>query len=230
VSLGLNVDAGEYPDEPEALFVLAHLVNIACGGHAGDGASMRRVLGFCKRYGTRAGAHPSYADREGFGRRPQAGPPEALAQLVADQCARLRGHAEALGVPLGHVKPHGALYHAANADPALARAVIEGSVRALGASVMVVGPPRGALATTAAEMHVEFAREGFADRAMRPDGTLVPRTEPGALVTDPEKAAAQAKRLLESGEVDTVCVHADTPSALRVAHAVRDAIDGEVRA
>jgi UPF0271 protein len=221
----LNIDAGEYPDEPEALYGIAHIVSIACGGHAGDDASMDRVLSACARFGTRVGAHPSYADRAGFGRQKLDVPVPALKAGTAEQVARLAARARALGLALRYVKPHGALYHAADRDAEIAEAVAVGSASALGRSFTLVGPPDGELRKAAARVGVLFAREGFADRATRPDGSLVPRDMPGALVEDPARARDLARRLALSGRVDTICVHGDTPGAMLVAHAVREALD-----
>jgi 5-oxoprolinase (ATP-hydrolysing) subunit A len=220
----LNIDAGEDDAEPDELYVLAHAVSIACGGHAGDDRSMARVLSACARAGTRAGAHPSYEDREGFGRREIAIEPAALARSVRAQCERLATIARACGVTLSHVKAHGALYHAANRDLRLARAVVEGARGALG-SPLVLGPPDGELRRAAEEAALSFAREGFADRAMRADGSLVPRGEPGAVIADPGAARAQARRLAASGAFDTLCVHGDTTGAIAIARAVRAELD-----
>lgn len=225
-ALLLNIDAGEYPDEPDELFEVAGLVSIACGGHAGDAASMGRAIGLCHRYGTKAGAHPSFADREGFGRRALDVTPEALEDSVAEQVGAIAWCADALGVRLGYVKAHGALYHAADREPALALALVRGAERGLRAGAFtLVGPAGGALARAAEARGHAFAREGFADRGARADGSLVPRGEPGALVTDPLVAAARALALARSGAVDTVCVHADTPGALGIARAVRRELD-----
>lgn len=218
----LNIDAGELPDEPDELIALAHAVNVACGGHAGDRASMERVLALCKRFGTLAGAHPSFPDREGFGRRPIAMDPGALRASVTEQCHALAIVAQDLDLPLTFVKPHGALYHAANRDRAIAEATLSGAVDALGAALTVLGPPAGQLRDVAADLGLGFAREGFADRALLADGSLVPRGEPGAMIEDPARAAAQARRLAPT--VDTLCVHGDTPGALAIARAVRDAL------
>jgi UPF0271 protein len=221
----LNIDLGELPDEPESLYAHAHLANIACGGHAGDEASMRRALQLCRKCGTRAGAHPSYPDQEGFGRRPTAMAPEALRASVATQCGLLLAIARALGEPIRFVKPHGALYHAARAHAAVAEAVVGGAVEALGSGLTIVGPERGELSIAAARAGLGYAREGFADRATRPDGSLVPRDEPGALLLDPAACAERARALASRGEVDTVCVHGDTQGATVIAHAVRAALD-----
>jgi 5-oxoprolinase (ATP-hydrolysing) subunit A len=229
---------------------LFDVLSIACGGHAGDEASMARVVACCAASARtaasaspqasfpRVGAHPSYPDREHFGRRTLAIEPAALAVAVAEQCAALADVARRWNLPVAFVKPHGALYHDANRDPALAGAVVEGATRALGRFAMI-GPPTGALrdatgrfamiepstgALRDATGTLAYLREGFADRAMRADGTLVPRSEPDALITDPAAAAAQARVLAASGTFDVLCVHGDTPGALAIAHAVRAAL------
>jgi UPF0271 protein len=226
VRVFINIDAGESDDEAEELYALAHVVNVACGGHAGDDASMRRVVLACARYGTRVGAHPSYADRAGFGRRALDVSPREMRACVAEQCKRLEAHAAAASAPVLFMKPHGALYHAAAKDRALADAVIQGAADALGHSVTVIGPPDCALAIAAAHAGLSYAREGFADRGVRADGSLVPRGEALALIEDPARAAGRARELAARGDVDTVCVHGDTPRAVAIARAVRAAIDG----
>jgi UPF0271 protein len=200
------------------------ILNIACGGHAGDAASMDRVVRWCVASGCTIGAHPSYPDRPGFGRRTLAIAPAELAAAVRDQCAALAATARQHGRTVVYVKPHGALYHDAAADPALARAVVDAAADALGDAITVIGPPHGVLRQAAEARGVGFAIEGFADRRMRPDGHLVPRSEPGALLTDPADAAAQARSL--AGRVDTICCHADTPGALAIAAAVHRALHG----
>jgi UPF0271 protein len=211
----LNLDGGEHDDEPEELWRLADIVCVACGGHAGDDASMARVAAVARA----VGAHPSYPDREGFGRRSIPIAPAALEATIRDQCARLAALARVL-----YVKPHGALYHDARSDPALAAAVIAGARAALGDAFAVIGPPTGALREAAIAAGLRYLREGFADRATRPDGTLVPRSEPNALITDPALAAARARELAR--DHDTICIHADTPDSLAIARAVRGALDG----
>ncbi len=237
----LNLDAGELPDETEELWALFDLLNIACGGHAGDASSMARVIAFCAAASagparsppllppsahprTRPGAHPSYPDRAGFGRRALHTPAPALAASIAEQCAALDAIARAHGLAIEHIKPHGALYHDAAASAPLAHALLDGASQALGRPFTVIGPPRGALLEAATARGLAYLREGFADRARRPDGSLVPRSQPGALVTDPAAAAAQALALAASGDIDTLCVHADTPGSLAIARAVRAAL------
>jgi 5-oxoprolinase (ATP-hydrolysing) subunit A len=227
MSIDLNVDLGELPGEPPELYALSTMANVACGGHAGDTASMARALSFAMTRGTKVAAHPSYPDREGFGRRSVSMAPPELAASVAKQCAALQALARKLGYAVAVVKPHGALYHDAARDPALAAALLDGAERGLGlppSALTVVGPPRGALLDEALRRGARYAREGFADRAYRADGALVPRSEPGALVTDPDACARQALALASSGTIETLCVHGDSPGAVAIVTRVRDAL------
>lgn len=211
----LNLDAGEHADEPPELWALADILCVACGGHAGDEASMTRVVTFCAAHPAIAlGAHPSYPDRANFG-RVSAG--DVSLDALVTQLAALTRIAAAHGVRVRYVKPHGALYHDAARDPVLAAKVID-AARTVIPDAVIIGPAHGELAARANS----YLREGFADRAVRPDGVLVPRGEPGALITDPAAAAARAREL--AGEVDTVCCHADTPGALAIVRAVREAL------
>lgn len=214
----LNLDAGEREDESEELWLLADILSIACGGHAGNAQSMRRVAEFCAANNKGVGAHPSYFDRDHFGRVSVTMPPESIALEVRRQCSDL---AAASPVRVGWVKPHGALYHDANAHREIAEAVVDGAKSAL-ESFVLIGPEIGHLADLARERDVTFLREGFADRAVDADGNLVPRSEPNALILDPDAAAARARELV--GKVDTICVHADTDGAVAIARAVREAI------
>jgi UPF0271 protein len=223
----LNIDLGERAGEPAELFALATVVNVACGGHAGDAGSMARAVSFAMTRGVKLAAHPSYPDREGFGRTTMTLPAEELAASVEAQCAALQGIATKLGYRASMVKPHGALYHDAGRDPAVATAVLDGAVRGLGLAakeLLVIGPPRGALLDQALRRGARYAREGFADRGYRADGTLIPRGETGALVTDPEACARQALALARAGGLETLCVHGDTEGATAIAARVRDAL------
>jgi 5-oxoprolinase (ATP-hydrolysing) subunit A len=221
----LNIDLGELPGEAEALYESAQIANVACGGHAGDESSMRKAIERCRRHGTHLGAHPSYPDRENFGRRRVTIPLADLRTSIAEQCARLASLAKEGGEAPRFVKAHGALYHAARDDAEIAAMLVAGSRAALGDDVAFIGPAEGALRMAVARAGIAYLREGFADRGMRPDGTLVPRDEPGALIVDPALAAAQATALVASGGVDTVCVHGDTPGAEAIARAVRAVLD-----
>lgn len=216
----LDIDLGEIEEEPEALYACAHLANVACGGHAGDRESIARAVQLAARHGARLGAHPSYPDREGFGRKAMAIAAADLAASVGAQCALF----STIGAHVSHVKMHGALYHAIDRDEPLARAVLTACRDALGA-VDVLGPPDGATATVARALGMPFLREGFADRGLRSDGSLVPRGEPGALVEDPVAAAEQARTLARSGRYDVLCVHGDGAHAVAIAQAVRAVLD-----
>jgi UPF0271 protein len=176
-------------------------------------------------HGTWLGVHPSYVDRGHFGRRALDVAPEVLRDQITAQCLGLANVAGAHGIGVHFAKPHGALYHAANASAAIAHACIEG-IRAAVGDVAIAGPPRGALADEAKAL----LREGFADRGVRSDGSLVPRGEAGAVVADPAIAASRARELVARGEVDTICVHGDTPNAVMIARAVRAALGPKARA
>lgn len=221
----LNVDLGELPSEPDALYRLATVANVACAGHAGDETSMRRAVCAARDAGIRLAAHPSYADRAGFGRTRHASPPAVVREVVEAQCAALAAIARAEGMACAMMKPHGALYHDAAADPAMAAAVIDAARAALGDALVIVGPPVGALAAAAAAAGLAYAREGFADRGYDPSGGLLPRGTPGALLEDPAAAAAQALALAARGDRETICVHGDTPGAVAIAGAVRRALE-----
>ncbi|MEO6419258.1 MAG: 5-oxoprolinase subunit PxpA [Polyangiaceae bacterium] len=222
----LNIDAGESDAEPEELYRCADRVNVACGGHAGDERSMQRVLTLCKAFGTAVGAHPSYPDRPGFGRVSMTMDPAELASSVAEQAAALARVAEQIGLRVTSMKPHGALYHDANGERAIAESVLGGAIDALGTGLLVIGPPLGFLRDVARERGLDFAREVFADRGVR-DGALIERGQPGALIDDPDEAEANARRLLKQGDFETICVHGDTPHAVAIARAVRAAMRPE---
>jgi UPF0271 protein len=151
--------------------------------------------------------------------------PVALARALSSQLRKLSQIAAAAGTVVTWVKPHGALYHDAAAEPALAMIVVDTAITVLGTAIEIIGPPTGALREATAQRNLFYMCEGFADRATRPDGSLVPRSEPGALITDPAVCAARARELYATGDIDTICVHGDTPSSLAIATAVRDALD-----
>ncbi|VXB26276.1 5-oxoprolinase subunit A [Microbacterium sp. 8M] len=238
--IDLNADLGETVDgrptaDDDAMFAVVSSASIACGGHAGDAASMAAAADRAARTGVAIGAHPSYLDRANFGRVVVAIDPATLRVQVADQLAALR----AAGADIRYVKPHGALYHAAGSDPGTARAVasaVADLAGELGRAVPILG--LGAAIEAEAIAHgLPFRREAFLDRGYRPDGTLVPRGEPGAVLDDPQAAAERAVRLARAGEVIDVdgtivhvdahsfCVHGDSPAAVAMARAVRAALD-----
>lgn len=225
VRVTLNVDLGETPDEAEELYRIASVVNVACGGHAGDAESMERAVALAREAGAVIVAHPSYPDRAGFGRTTMGIAEEALCASIAEQCAALQAIA---GGGVRRVKLHGALYHDAARRPEIAEAVMRGAAAGLGVErVAWIGPARGQIWTRAKERGLEYVREAFADRGVLPDGSLVPRGRPGALIVDPDRAAEQAVRLAKAGGADTLCVHSDTPGAVVIARAVREALERE---
>jgi 5-oxoprolinase (ATP-hydrolysing) subunit A len=221
----LNVDLGELPDEPEELYALATVVNLACGGHAGDAASMKRGISLALRHGARIAAHPSYPDREQFGRARIAIPPELLYQSIVDQVAALHQLATEMGATVWGAKAHGALYHAAAEDAQVAAALLDAVVAAIPNGVVIVGPPWGHLETASRARELGYAREGFADRSYDALGRLLPRGTEGDIMLDPAACAKQAVRLAQSGTVDTICVHGDTPDAVAIARDVRAALE-----
>ncbi len=211
--------------EPDELFALADVVNVACGGHAGDDESMARAVALAKARGASVAAHPSYPDRPGFGRASMRLAPSEVAEHVRAQCSALARVAFDAGLEVTRVKAHGALYHDATRDEEIARAVVRGARRGLAVvDLVIVGAAGGALAAHSDSLGLPFEREGFADRAYLPDGALAPRAAPGALLTEPAAAAAQARALADRGDVETVCVHADTRGAVSIARAVRAAL------
>lgn len=232
--LDLNADLGEGGACDAGLLALASSANIACGGHAGDDESMRITVALALHHGVALGAHPSHPDREHFGRRALDRP---LAQVQADVTAQvqaLQAVAQAQGAHLRHVKPHGALYNQAAADPALADAVAAG-VRAVSPHLALMGLAGSAMAGAAQRQCLRFIAEAFADRAYLAHGQLVPRGQPGAVLNLAE-ALAQVQALVQQGQVPTVdggvwplhaqslCVHGDGPEALALMQTLREAL------
>ncbi|HUC36108.1 MAG TPA: 5-oxoprolinase subunit PxpA [Acidimicrobiales bacterium] len=238
MSIDLNADVGEEASGPRGDAPILGVVtsaSIACGFHAGDAQVMHRTLVEAASAGVTVGAHPSYADRAGFGRAEQDVEPDRIADDVLYQVGALDGLARACGAHVRYVKPHGALYNRMAVDVRCAKAVGE-AVRAYGSLVLLA--PAGTLAVSVAKrLGVDVATEVFADRAYLPDGRLVPRGSPGAVVTDPSEAAARAVSLardhrvasVEGGfvalEGSSICVHSDTPGSLEIARSVRRALE-----
>lgn len=239
MAIDLNSDLGEvWRGQPtaddEAMFALVSSANVACGFHAGDAASMRASVERATRLGVAIGAHPSYDDREHFGRRDLDPSPDDLRQGLARQFAALRD----AGAEIRYVKPHGALYNRIVHDQAQAEAVVAAVVQLadeLGRSIPLLALG-GTVAAVAHAAGVPFVREAFLDRGYTPEGTLVPRDQPGAVLDSAEHVAARAVRLVNDGVVEAVdgtlvrvdaaslCVHGDTPAAVAMATAVRAAL------
>ena len=236
--IDINSDLGE---SPEALasgadFELMRYItsaNVACGGHAGDENTMRQTVGAAKELHVAVGAHPSYPDRENFGRLESPMPPAALESSVRQQIASLVRIAGRFGVRLVHVKPHGALYHATNKDREIALAVGR-AVKEVDPQLIMVGQAGAPALQVWRDMGLGCAAEAFADRAYEQDGTLRKRALPGALLDTPERAAQQALGIALNHKVvtsdgsglaliaQTICVHSDTPGAPAIARAVSE--------
>jgi UPF0271 protein len=224
--IDLNCDMGESPDavsdgRQEQLMRHVTSVSIACGGHAGDEWTIRETVAQARRHGCAIGAHPSYPDRANFGRLRLDMPLEDLEHSLFRQVRAVGEIAE-----IAHVKPHGALYNEAARDAGLAQTIARAVAR-WSRDVVLVGLAGSTMLDVFAAAGFRVAAEGFADRSYESDGSLVARSRPGALITDPEEAARQALGLARGGKVETICIHSDTPGAAaiakRVAHELRKA-------
>lgn len=227
--IDLSADLGEGSLGEEEIWPLITSANVACGGHVGDDDSMREAARLAREHNVRLGAHPSYPDREHFGRRSLDMTPAALRDALVWQLEALRGFAA-----VEHVKPHGALYNDAHRDRARAEVVI-GAMRAVDPHMALVAPDHSQMAAAARAAGTRVIREAFADRRYEPDGSLTPRSIAGSTLTV-EEAAAQARLLATDGVViarngtpvriafDTLCIHADMPAAVERLRAVRAAV------
>jgi UPF0271 protein len=215
--LNLNSDLGEGAGDDEAIFTHVDSANVGCGVHAGSLSITIATAMRCRELGLEVGAHPGYDDHANFGRVELGLTVEEIEALVAFQVAGL-----AAVVPIGYIKPHGAMYLRCQLDAAAADAVARVARKH---GVGVVGQPGFELVAAAARAGIPGYREGFADRLHLPDGSLAPRSQPGS-VLDPQHAAEQGARLARSGQFDTICIHGDSPGAAQVAAAVRGALRG----
>jgi UPF0271 protein len=197
--------------------------NIACGGHAGDEATMERTARLALEHGVRIGAHPSFPDSANFGRLEMELPSEEIERTVREQIARLERVVDRLGVRIVHVKPHGALYNMAARDERIARAIGR-AVVAWNPAATLFGLLGSASVDVWRVMGLPVAAEAFADRRYEPDGSLRARKFADALITDPHQAAAQAARFAREGKAQTLCVHGDTPGAVEILQACHAAL------
>lgn len=230
--IDLNADVGEGAASDTELFAAITSANIACGGHTGDEDSMRAAVAMALKHGVAIGAHPSYADRAGFGRKEMDIEPALLTQQLLAQIRTMQRIAVAAGAALRHVKPHGALYNRAARDEATARALIE-AIKQADAGLALFALASCPLVKWARDADIAVAEEVFADRGYRADGSLVPRGQPGAMLKDPQLAAQRVERMIAAGTVetvdggvaavcaDTVCLHGDEPEAVTFAQALR---------
>lgn len=220
MEIDLNSDLGEGCGHDAEILPLVTSANVACGFHAGDVHTALEALNAAARLGVQVGAHPGYPDREHFGRRELEMAEEDVCRLCVRQIGVLQNLARLAGVKIRYLKPHGALYHQAArldtfANPVIVAAEIMG--------LALVGLP-GSRLEARCQGRVPFFAEGFADRRYRPDGSLVPRSEPNAFVTDPEEAVRQAEQLIERRGIRTLCVHGDNPEAVAFVQALREAL------
>ena len=241
--LDLNCDLGEsfgaYTigcDEQVIPYITS--ANIACGYHAGDPTVMHRSVELCCRYGVQVVAHPGLPDLAGFGRRRMQITPAEAADCVAYQIGALRAFCDEVGVPLHHVKPHGALYNMAAKDRPLADALCR-AVQKAAPGAILLALSGSEMETAARAIGLPVACEVFADRGYRPDGTLVPRGTPGAMIEDETQAIARVVRMAREGKVtacdgsqvelraDSVCVHGDGPKALAFVEKLREALPAD---
>lgn len=225
--IDLNCDMGELADAAHEAALMEHITsaNIACGGHAGDEATMERTARMALARGVRIGAHPGYPDRANFGRVEMPMTAEQIELTVLEQIRALERVVRRLGGTVEHVKPHGALYNVAVRNADVARA-IGAAVERWNAGAPIFGLAGSPMLEVWREMGLTPAGEAFADRAYEPDGTLRNRKLPGALITDPAAAAAQAVRFAREGKAETICVHGDTPGAVEILRACRQALAG----
>ena len=235
MSIDLNADVGEGCDD-EALLPFLTSANVACGMHAGGPGVMDRTVALALARGVRIGAHPGYADRENFGRIEIDLPLDEVENLVLYQVAALDGFVRSRGGRLAHVKAHGALYNRAAKDRALASAIAE-AVRAYRNDLILVGLAGSVQLEAARAIGLRAAGEAFADRRYLPDGSLMPRSQHGAVLHDAAEAAEQAARIAQEGcavasdgsrvriDAETMCLHGDTPGAVALARAIRDRLE-----
>lgn len=225
----LNCDMGENIGNDELIMPFITSANIACGYHAGNAKTMRETVRLAKKYGVRIGAHPSWLDVEGFGRREMSLPLEEVEALILNQVSALEAIAEAEGAELTHVKPHGALYNQAAREFPLARAVAR-AVKNLKGELILVGLAGSRLIEAGVEVGLRVANEGFPDRNYNLDGTLVSRKESRAIIESPEEVAKHAMQLIQDGvlfegkraRVDTLCLHGDHPRVVENAKLIRE--------
>ncbi|MCL5884287.1 MAG: LamB/YcsF family protein [Deltaproteobacteria bacterium] len=241
--IDLNCDVGEgfgpcRMGTDEEVMPLVSSVNVACGFHASDPGTMHRTVKLAKEYNVAVGAHPSFPDLVGFGRREMAASPAEIRDDVMYQVGALWAFCKAEGVPLRHVKPHGALYNMAAKDIKVA-AAIAAAVRTVDPSLCLVCLCGSAMVTAAREARLKLAEEAFADRGYRKDGGLVSRREEGAVLVDPATVSERVVRMVREGKVATVdgadiavapktiCVHGDTPGAVELLRAIRERLEKE---
>jgi len=231
----LNCDMGEGIGNDAWLIPYISSANIACGYHAGDAATMYSTIGLCLQYQVAVGAHPSFFDRENFGRQEMHVPAPDLYELVTQQLLVISDIAASLGTALHHVKPHGALYNMSARDPVMAK-VIANAVKDFDSHLVLFGLSGSHSIHEAKKIGLKTASEVFADRTYSDDGFLSPRSQPGALISDATTAVQQVLQIINEGTVtsvtgkkipivaETICIHGDGKQAVEFAKAIHKAI------
>jgi len=238
LSVDLNADLGEGSGHDDELFALITSANIATGFHAGDADTMHAAVSAAKEHGVAVGAHPSFFDRENFGRKELKVSNKEIFDAVAYQLGIFEAIASAVGVRPNHVKPHGALYNMAVREQKLADAIAR-AIASVDPKLILFAPDNTELARAGEANGLQVAREIFADRNYLNSGWLVPRTRPDALLHDSKDAAQRVLRMLREGKVrsvegrdvdvrgETICVHGDTPGAVEFARELRTQLERE---
>lgn len=231
LTIDINCDMAEGMGNERELMPFISSANIACGYHAGDEGLMRETIGLCMKYKVAIGAHPSFHDRENFGRSNMNLPLSEVSKIVTDQLHIIKNIADTLGARLHHVKPHGALYNMAAKDAALARAIAV-AIKNFDKNLILYGLSQSAMIVEGEKIQLQTANEVFADRTYQPDGTLTPRTQANALINDEQGAILQALRLAKEHKVktvnemdidlkaDTICLHGDGKHAVAFARLI----------
>src|SRR6476619_3863735 len=234
-AIDINCDMGEGIGNDEALMPYITSANIACGFHAGNGETIRRTIDLAKLYNVRIGAHPSFRDKDFFGRRELDIPGDKLYAIVIEQIIKMDMIAREKGVKLYHVKPHGALYNMAARDPKIAR-IIAQTVKDFDESLVIYGLSGSHLVKESQAMGLVTANEAFADRTYRDDGSLTPRSQPNAIITNETESLQQVMQIMEQGTVttvtgkvipmqaETICIHGDEKTAVNIARAISNAL------
>ena len=237
-TIDLNADLGEGMGSDDALLEVVSSASIACGGHAGDPATIRHVLRACKERGVQAGAHPGYADPTRFGRFRLVMPLDQLLGQIREQMFLIRLLADEVGVPLRYVKLHGALANQTAEELALAVGIFA-SIQAMDPRLAILALDNSQQVRAAKAVGLPLIREAYADRAYTGDGLLVPRSEEGAVIHDVDAVVKRCVRLAKTGEIvavdgtvmqslaRSICLHGDTPGAVDLAREVRRALEGE---
>lgn len=224
MKIDLNCDLGEGIDNDAAIMPYITSANIACGFHAGDKHTMRETLRLTKHFGVNAGAHPSWNDRQNFGRKEMDVSPKEAEKLVFEQIQILAAIAREEGVTLTHVKPHGALYNQSAKDIQLANAIAR-AVKSISVDLILVGLAGSRSIDAGRAMGLRVAAEGFPDRGYNADGSLMSRLLPGALIESPEDVAKHAIELVKTGKMDTLCLHGDHSNAAENAKKLREVLE-----